>query len=650
MQPYIHPSACRNLIMLNKVSLHAEPKKWRPPVGPKPVKIKHKKMVGLGRQIANQRAQENEVQVLPDGDVHFATDKKQDSWVKMRSITQESSLDEFLSTAQLAEHDFSADRRQQVRIVKVGNTLLQSTGVLTQAEMEQIRRKHQLFENRLTIPRRPQWRREMLKVEIERQENHAFLEWRRGLAALTELTDLILTPFERNIEVWRQLWRVVERCDVVVQIVDARAPTFFRSADLEQYVLLHPAKRNLLLVNKADMLTREQRALWAAYFDAVGVKFVFFSAANANRALETLESGGPAVETLESGGPAAGTLGSGGPAVDDEPPELRILRIEQLEQLFVSAAPPVEGRKLQIGLVGYPNVGKSLTINALAGLKKVSVLATPGKTKHFQTINLLPELVLCDCPGLVFPNFAYSNGELVCNGVLPIDQLREHAEPAELVCLRIPKFFLEAVYGIHIPVQRKEDGGGDHPTARELLNAYARARGYMTQGHSGADEPRAARYILKDYVSGKLPYVNPPPRRAENGTWELPTPHEARDYNRALYGLGALPESRQRQIAAALQSKGRSDADFDLLQDLAGLSFLMHVSDEANRKKTGNEHAGATTHFYGGRDAALTSAADELDKDFFRNGDLGAKISVPFHLREVQGNGKKHYKKKGKRQ
>ena len=83
----------------------------------------------------------------------------------------------------------------------------------------------------------------------------------------------------------------------------------------------------------------------------------------------------------------------------------------------------------------------------------------------------------------MFPNFAYTNAELVCNGVLPIDQLREHIPPVSLVCQRIPKFFLEAVYGIHIPIQKVEDGGnGEYPTARELLNAYARARGYMTQG------------------------------------------------------------------------------------------------------------------------------------------------------------------------
>ncbi len=45
-----------------------------------------------------------------------------------------------------------------------------------------------------------------------------------------------ITPFEKNLEIWRQLWRVVERSDVVVQIVDARNPLLFRSSDLESYV------------------------------------------------------------------------------------------------------------------------------------------------------------------------------------------------------------------------------------------------------------------------------------------------------------------------------------------------------------------------------------------------------------------------------
>lgn len=35
-------------------------------------------------------------------------------------------------------------------------------------------------------------------------------------------------------------------------------------------------------------------------------------------------------------------------------------------------------------MVGYPNVGKSSTINVLVGEKRVGVAPTPGKTKHFQ--------------------------------------------------------------------------------------------------------------------------------------------------------------------------------------------------------------------------------------------------------------------------
>jgi large subunit GTPase 1 len=67
---------------------------------------------------------------------------------------------------------------------------------------------------------------------------------------------ITLTPFERNIEVWRQLWRVVERCDVVVQIVDARDPLLYRCEDLEKYVKETGAhKANVLVLNKADLLS-----------------------------------------------------------------------------------------------------------------------------------------------------------------------------------------------------------------------------------------------------------------------------------------------------------------------------------------------------------------------------------------------------------
>lgn len=87
---------------------------------------------------------------------------------------------------------------------------------------------------------------------------------------LQEQDNFLLTPFERNLEVWRQLWRVLERSHLVVQIVDARNPLRFRCEDLEAYVqdvegaegeegTGKNKRRSLLLINKADLLTAKQR-------------------------------------------------------------------------------------------------------------------------------------------------------------------------------------------------------------------------------------------------------------------------------------------------------------------------------------------------------------------------------------------------------
>lgn len=207
-------------------------------------------------------------------------------------------------------------------------------------------------------------------------------------------------------------------------------------------------------------------------------------------------------------------------------------------------------KRLEIGLVGYPNVGKSSTINALIGAKKVSVSATPGKTKHFQTIHLSEKVILCDCPGLVFPNFATTKGDLVCNGVLPIDQLREYTGPTTLITHRIPQAFLEAIYGIHIKTRPFEEGGTGVPTASELLAAYAKARGFTTSGVGQPDESRAARVILKDYVSGKLLYVEPPPGWGEGD-----------EFNHELYDSTHLPAKRQAALAAAMETLDVGDGE-----------------------------------------------------------------------------------------
>lgn len=105
------------------------------------------------------------------------------------------------------------------------------------------------------------------------------MDWRRTLAELQEEKKLVLTPYEKNLDFWRQLWRVVERSDVLVQIVDARNPLLFFCDDLEKYAKeVNKNKTNLLLLNKSDLLTAQQRKYWAKYFDSRAITVAFYSA------------------------------------------------------------------------------------------------------------------------------------------------------------------------------------------------------------------------------------------------------------------------------------------------------------------------------------------------------------------------------------
>lgn len=123
-------------------------------------------------------------------------------------------------------------------------------------------------------------------------------------------------------------------------------------------------------------------------------------------------------------------------------------------------------------MVGYPNVGKSSVINSLLFKKKVGVASQPGKTKHYQTLYLTKEIVLVDCPGLVFPNVASTTAEMVLNGVIPIDNLREIYTPVNLLVQRIARKTIEETYGV-----RFKDGIYN---AETLLQGYANLKGFHT--------------------------------------------------------------------------------------------------------------------------------------------------------------------------
>ncbi|TPX52994.1 hypothetical protein SeMB42_g01043 [Synchytrium endobioticum] len=472
-------------------------------------------------------------------------------------------------------------------------------------------------------------------------------------------------------------------------IVDARNPLFFRSTDLEKYVNEGDARKiNLPLVNKADMLTEFQRLKWAEYFDANNIRYVFFSAALAKEeaerlALEEANEWGNDME-IDQGthhnnhssrhppstddGDTSGE-DSVGPhnadadtsdvinneedeyiTTDDEGddgekgasihiPEYRegkqgyppghILSATELLDLFAEECPePLRtdmADKVTIGFVGYPNVGKSSTLNALVGAKKVAVAATPGKTKHFQTIHISDSVILCDCPGLVFPSFATTKAEMVINGVLPIDQLREHTAPTTLITRHIPKHVFEGVYGIGIKTLNEEGIPVDrNATSEELLKSLAAARGFTKAGQGNPDEARAARFVLKDFVNGKLLYVVPPP------------------------GLkNVLAFAKETEVVMLQRVKRRNDNSNNLDHIVPQDSILEAISSESQSQTS---PALYTSTFEDDSTSTLASVSAKSMGKFatsnFIRGSLAAPVSSP------NSNSKKHgkaNKRQGKR-
>mmetsp|Transcript_21545 Transcript_21545/g.31305 ORF Transcript_21545/g.31305 Transcript_21545/m.31305 type:complete len:753 (-) Transcript_21545:167-2425(-) len=500
------------------------------------------------------------------------------------SILDNSSLDDFVSTAIMDGREIEVKRVHKNHAFLVEPTIHTNMQTLSMAQYD--------FEH-LKIPRKPSWTKDMTAEEVDMREREAFLNWRREIASMENtVTHARATPFEKNLEVWRQLWRVIERCDIAIQIVDGRNPLLYYSRDLVAYAAEHsPPRPMMILVNKADFLTERQRRVWAEYLTQMGIKFAFYSAhreqekidaAAASKNTEATSPRGNTLEyddmdiansivrdlttlSLEERKPQKeqktesldtsklefvwGDMDTQSTPIDGEGSEptsntstipstssttrsttpIRLTHVLTREELIhlMSNLPGSLGVQPQqrhrgrvcVGLVGFPNVGKSSVINSILGVSKsshgvhrVAVSSTPGKTKHFQTLDVNENLMLCDCPGLVFPSFMSSKADMLCSGVLPINQMRDYVEPANIIASRVPQHLLEAAYGIRIKRELDMKDSPDRPpTAHELLSSFCAVRGYITSGTGRWDEFRACKEILRDFNDGKILFVVPPP-------------------------------------------------------------------------------------------------------------------------------------------
>ena len=119
-----------------------------------------------------------------------------------QSSTTPDHVSDFLATVQLANKEFDVEHPEHHQLKIIEPTKKDFT--------ETIQEMSKLPQD-ILIPRRPVWTSDMTKEQLDRGEKDAFLTWRRELAEFEEASGAIFTPFEKNIEFWRQLWRVIER-------------------------------------------------------------------------------------------------------------------------------------------------------------------------------------------------------------------------------------------------------------------------------------------------------------------------------------------------------------------------------------------------------------------------------------------------------
>ncbi|KAJ1993030.1 hypothetical protein GGI25_002526 [Coemansia spiralis] len=396
----------------------------------------------------------------------------------------------------------------------------------------------------VAIPVRPHWKYGESRGTVERREAEYFAQW---LDNLNELKETSL--YEKNLEVWRQLWRVVEISDILLLVIDIRQPVLHFPPSLYNYVT-EMGKPLVVVLNKTDLVSQDTVRAWMHYFrkqfpEVILTTFCCYrdqkplindmsvgearvkSKRPRKRVHDSTLVGGlfeacrsvcdpqklalvdwdtliarykaPAdIESEEEGGESDGSDGEG----DVEQGDVEQGDVEQEEPKDDGAhGESVSSKYVTLGLVGHPNVGKSTVINSIMNRTVVSTSRTPGHTKHFQTIHVTPTLRLCDCPGLVFP-CVVTRPLQVLAGLYNIAQVQEPYTSVMYLAERVP---LERILGLRLPEDTTKW------SAWAICEAFAIDRGFYTSKAARPDVYRAALHILRWELDGRILLSFKPP-------------------------------------------------------------------------------------------------------------------------------------------
>jgi len=148
-----------------------------------------------------------------------------------------------------------------------------------------------------------------------------------------------------------------------------------------------------------------------------------------------------------------------------------------------------------VGVLGYPNIGKSSVINALTHKTKTKVSKKAGTTHGIQWIKATEEIKLIDSPGVI-PLKKDDELKYALIGARDSDKLKNPEVVADSLIklfMKYNKKSFESFYDIKII---KED-------FESITLQIAKRRGYLIKGGM-PDENRTNIAIVRDWQHGKL--------------------------------------------------------------------------------------------------------------------------------------------------
>ncbi len=260
----------------------------------------------------------------------------------------------------------------------------------------------------------------------------------------------------------RMLQENLKFIDVVVEILDARAPLASRNPDFND---LFSGKARVVLLNKSDLADSNATKRWISHFSRRGIE-------------------------------AAGISATGGAAK-----KTAVALIEKAAKPRVDAMKQKGVNKVvRCMIVGIPNVGKSTLINRIAGMNRAEVGDKPGVTRGKQWVKITPYLELMDTPGMLWPKL---EDQTLAKHLAFLGSIKDEIMDSEELALDLIALLQELS-----PAQLTERYGKLAPDTpkQELLNAVCLSRGFLLRGGE-LDTERAARVALDEFRAGKIARV-----------------------------------------------------------------------------------------------------------------------------------------------